>query len=305
MNRTAKHHLGELRWISRAVKKELDEEIPSLLLRVNDEPAAAYQSYLSGRHGAVRKFLKENGIDVRKSLSGEPTVKLVEWDDAAESKIMSGIVFEHTHGEWNNILESVEKMSEEKRRELIATYLKDRSQRWHKVGRAFENSYLRFEITMNIGAYRDLHRHRMMTQERQLFSTHHGYDVPQEIIESDLKDRFTSALDKAGEFFLKIESFDAGLAQYVVPLAYRMRFFQWQNFRQLFWESELRTISQGHPDYRHIEQEKYRLVKEKFPLISSFMLVDMNEYDVARRGTEEEIKKKEEFLVEKLKKKVL
>ena len=61
-----------------------------------------------------------------------------------------------------------------------------------------------------------------------------------------------------------------------------MRFYQWQNFRQLFWEAELRTVSQGHPDYRFIEQEKYRLIKERFPLIASYMLVDSNDYAIAR-----------------------
>ena len=99
----------------------------------------------------------------------------------------------------------------------------------------------------------------------------------------------------------QIEPIDRELAQYVVPLAYRMRFYQWQNFRQLFWEAELRTVAQGHPDYRFIEQEKYRLAKEKFPLIASFMLVDMNEYAIARRGTEEQILAKEKKLIEKLK----
>jgi hypothetical protein len=43
-------------------------------------------------------------------------------------------------------------------------------------------------------------------------------------------------------------------------------FYQWQNFRQLFWEAELRTISQGHPDYRFIEQEKVSIgSKSVFP----------------------------------------
>jgi len=86
-----------------------------------------------------------------------------------------------------------------------------------------------------------------------------------------------------------------------VPLAYRVRFYQWQNFRQLFWETELRTVSQGHPDYRLIEQEKYRLVKEKFPLLASFLLVDMNDYAIARRGTEEQILAKEKRLLDRLK----
>ena len=93
---------------------------------------------------------------------------------------------------------------------------------------------------------------------------------------------------------------DRDLAQYAVPLAYRMRFYQWQNFRQLFWEAELRTISQGHPDYRFIEQEKYRLVKERFPLIARYMLVDTNDYAIARRGTEDRILEKEQRIMEKL-----
>ena len=82
-----------------------------------------------------------------------------------------------------------------------------------------------------------------------------------------------------------------------------MRFYQWQNFRQLFWETELRTVSQGHHDYRFIEQEKFRLVREKFPLIASFMLVDLRDYPIARRGTEERIKEKERSLMERLRRK--
>ncbi len=60
-------------------------------------------------------------------------------------------------------------------------------------------------------------------------------------------------------------------------------------------------MSQGHPDYRFIEQEKYRLVKEKFPLIASYMLVDTNEYVIARRGTEEQIAAKEKRIIDGLK----
>jgi len=181
---------------------------------------------------------------------------------------------------------------------LYERYLYKRSARWYKVCRSFENAYLRFEIVMDIGSYRDLHRHRMMTQERQLFSTHHGFNVPVEIQQAGLAGPFEEALALADRLH---RSMDPELGQYVVPLAYRMRFYQWQNFRQLFWETELRTISQGHPDYRFIEQEKYRLVKEKFPLLASFMLVDTSEYAIARRGTEEQIVAKERRLMERLK----
>jgi len=110
------------------------------------------------------------------------------------------------------------------------------------------------------------------------------------------------ALDRADELYNKLETADSNLAQYAVPLAYRVRFYQWQNFRQFFWETELRTISQGHPTYRAIEQEKYRLVAKQFPLLASHVLIDMSDYSIARRGTEEKIQKKEKQILDQLKK---
>src|SRR5256884_1768545 len=67
INRTAAHPLGELRWFAREIKRELDKEIPSLLLRVADEKSKEYQTYLTDRYRAVREFFGEN--------SSEPTMK--------------------------------------------------------------------------------------------------------------------------------------------------------------------------------------------------------------------------------------
>lgn len=306
INRTAAHHLGELRWIGAALKKELDKEIPSLLLRVSDPKSEEYQKYLAGRAMRIREFVKV-AFSAEPSellvIGSRPEVKLVECDPDGEEKILAAILFLTTHESWEMAREMAKKLSLEEKKKLFFVYLHGRTARWQKVGRAFENSYLRFEIVMDAGAYRDLHRHRMMTQDRQLFSCHHGYDVPVEVVEAVLSDRFVEALTRAGVLFRKIEATDPELAQYAVPLAYRMRFYQFQNIRQLFWEAELRTGPQGHPDYRFIEQEKYRLFKEKFPLIAEFMLVDEKNYPFARRGTEEAIAKKEKELAEKLAKK--
>jgi len=297
INRTARHPIGELRWFAREIKHELDKEIPSLLLRVTDQKSGDYQDYLNKRYAAVRDFLG----DVPFESGSKAAVRLVEFDPESERRILAGIIFQQSHASWEDALNRAENLNDEEKRELFQRYLQNRSARWQKVGRAFENAYVRFEIVMDIGSYRDLHRHRMMTQERQTFSTLHGYSTPFELQQAGLATRFEQSLDQADRLFRKIEPIDRDLAQYVVPLAYRMRFYQWQNFRQLFWEAELRTASQGHPDYRFIEQEKYRLVKEKFPRLASFMLVDMNDYAIARRGTEEQILAKEKKLIDRLK----
>jgi aminopeptidase C len=59
---------------------------------------------------------------------------------------------------------------------------------------------------------------------------------------------------------------------------------------------ELRTIPEGHPDYRRIEQEKFKLLEKVYPLITKHMRVNMGNYDFARRGQEEKIQEKLEAL---------
>ena len=298
INRTTRHPLGELRWFASDLKRELDKEIPSLLLRVSDEKSQDYQTYLNRRYDNVRKLVPEELQSVPHA-----DVRLVEFDPDSEVKILAGILFQQSHGTWDQAMERARGLSEDARREVLDAYVPERKGRWYKVGRAFENAYMRFEVVMDAGSYRDLHRHRMMTQERQIFSAHHGFTTPLELVEASLAEPFQEAIDRATQLFRKLESVDRDLAQYAVPLACRMRFYQWQNFRQLFWEAELRTVSQGHPDYRFIEHEKYRLIKEKFPLIASYMLVDTADYAIARRGTEERILEKEKRIIEELRKK--
>ena len=51
-----------------------------------------------------------------------------------------------------------------------------------------------FELFTNFGIFRDLHRHRILTIERQLLSTKHGYDLPQELVDSGLDKDFRDCM---------------------------------------------------------------------------------------------------------------
>src|SRR3989344_2089440 len=173
INRTARHSQGELRWLSGELKQELNKEIPSLLLRLGDEKSQAYQEYLTNRYRSTREAIAKAEPEWQEKLlvrGTKPEVRLVEYDPDGETKVLAGIMFKETHADWKTVYDLAKKLTTNEKKELFGAYLSGRSARWHKVGRAFENSYLRFEITMDLGAYRDLHRHRMMTQERQLFS---------------------------------------------------------------------------------------------------------------------------------------
>lgn len=300
INRSSRHPLEELRWIAKAARQELDEEIPSLLLRQDDAVVKEYQSYLNAKQENVAQWIEKHW-EYKRNEAIKSDVSLLEYDFLGEEKIISAILYSEIHDSWENILAKVKTFSTQDKRNILYAYLGSRKERWQRVGRALENTYLRFEIVMNIGAWRDLHRHRMQTQARQPVSCHLGFDIPKEIKGTAMERSFIEAMERAASLYKKIEKYNPFVAQYCVPLAYRIRFYQWCNMRQLFWETELRTSSQGHPDYRIIEQKKYLLAKKVYPLIAEFMKVDMNDYGFARRGVEKRIKAKEKRITKALK----
>ena len=68
------------------------------------------------------------------------------------------------------------------------------------------------------------------------------------------------------------------------------------NLREATHLIELRTVPQGHADYRKIVQEMYRFINKKHPILSKIMkYVNLNQYDLERfeseKRTEEKRKK--------------
>src|SRR5207247_7315793 len=98
-------------------------------------------------------------------------------------------------------------MNKEQRGKILAEYFNKRRHRRDKPGRAFENVYYTFDILGNLGLYRDLHRHRILTQERQAFTTVHGYDTPREIEEAGFKRKFDHCMAKAAEMHEQIDRY--------------------------------------------------------------------------------------------------
>lgn len=300
VNRSLKHHLGEIRWAGERTYEELFEITPAFLRRVKDKEHGPmideYQTYLAQKRERVAPFIEKYLADKNAAITPEqtPSVHLIEYDAHGEEKIIASMLFTASgnHWSWEETLDAVKRMHEKEKQEIVSLYLKNRNARWQKIGRAFENAYARFEIVMNIGAWRDLHRHRMLTQERQLFTVTHGFDVPRELVDAGLDTPFKNAIEKTEKVFRDIEKQDPILAQYATTLAHRVRFMQWENLRQSFWQIELRTIPEGHPDYRKICQEKFWLLKKTYPILMKEMLVNLGEYDFARRGQEEKIQKK-------------
>lgn len=297
INRSMAHPLHEIRWAAEEALRELSKVTPSFFRRITDgkkrDAITGYQKNLVGKGGRVKQFTS-GIIDTEEKPSGKSKVTLVDYDRDGENKVIAAMLYSSpdNHHSWEDVLWKVQGMKREEKLAVIGAYLGDRNARWQKVGRAFENTYVRFEILTNIGAWRDLHRHRMFTQMRQSFTCRHGYEIPPEVIKAGLETEYREAIVGVEESNRKIASENPEVAQYSVNLAHGIRFMIYSNLRALFWMLELRTIPEGHPDYRHVCQEMWRKLQGIYPLIAEQMLVNMGEYDFARRGQEERVQRK-------------
>ena len=125
----------------------------------------------------------------------------------------------------------------------------------------------------------------MLTQDRQLLGTALGYDVPSALAELGMESRFRSAIESAAGAHRQIEAeLGAAVAQYVVPLAFRVRWYFRVNLREIYHMCELRTTPQGHPDYRWVAQEMFRHVSLVHPRLARYAsFVDMGPGDELER----------------------
>ncbi len=96
----------------------------------------------------------------------------------------------------------------------------------------------------------------------------HGYDTPPEIEEGGFKSEFDHCMKRAAELYEQIYRDLPSEAQYVVPFAYKIRWYMKMNLREALHMCELRTMPQGHPDYRFICQEMWRKIQSVHPALA-------------------------------------
>ncbi len=281
------HPLAEAREYSDLMLEELRKVIPAFMKRVD----------VPDRGGAWSQYLADVAIDMEQRASQitvapaqRSEVTLVEWDPEAELKIAASSLYSMTDLPDDQLMQIARRMSEGERAELINAYIGKRSNRRHKPGRAMERTFYRFDVLCDYGIFRDLQRHRMLTMEWQRLTPTHGYITPESVVDIEAGSLWREAMERTADLHSKVSAV-AGpdAAQYVVPFAYRIRFYMQMNVREAFHLIELRTQQGGHPDYRRVCQDMHRLIRDQagHHLIADAMsYADHQDYDLARLESE-------------------
>ncbi len=279
--------LEEARTIGQLMHQELSKVIPSLVKR------AAPSNYLVETKKAMYSFASARLSSIR--IKKQPTVTMVNYDKDAEINVVAAVLYQFSHHPLSQLRKMAKKMTAEERMKVIDEYMGKRTGRRERPMRAAEAAYYQFDVLSDYGAYRDLQRHRIMTQIPQLLTVEHGYDTPPEIVEAGFGKQFQRCMKKAAEAYRKIAAEMPNEAQYVVPLAYRIRYIMQFNLREAYHLIELRSVPQGHPSYRHVVQEMFRQIKAIHPALVHYMkFVNMDELDALGR-LKSELRKEEKL----------
>ncbi|MDX1371202.1 MAG: FAD-dependent thymidylate synthase [Nitrososphaeraceae archaeon] len=287
--------LCEMNNLAAQLFQELKSTISPFVNRVKSNYGKSMQNYIKETKNAIIELTR---LHLNKIIPDQDPdyVNLLYFEDnfEAEIKIASAILYEQAQGHsLTKISDYIRSLSEEERHKIINIYTSLRTNRRQRPGRAFEMTDYTFEMFTNFGMFRDLHRHRILTLERQLLSTKHGYDIPQEIIDIGITKDFKDCMYKCDEVYKNLVKEYPEEAQYVVNFAYRYPYFIKLNLREATHMIELRTLPQGHPDYRRVCQEMFKKIKNVHPILSrGIKFVDLSNYKLERLSSEKKIEKK-------------
>lgn len=288
--------LKEEQELASKIKKELDTTIKSFVRRADDKYGKSFQKYLRDIKNKTKSITEK---EIKSNPKKGTITNLVYYESEKNSidTVITSIMYEQSPStSYHGILQQVKKMSMNKKIKIINEFAKIRTNRRHRPSRAFENIYYTFDLCNNFGMFRDFHRHRALTLERQLLTTDHGYNIPNEIKVLGIEKDFKDCMNKTKETFDKMRTKLPEQSQYVVNFGYNYPYFMKMNLREACHLIELRTVPQGHVDYRRVAQQMFKQINKVHPNLSKIMkYVDMKEYDLERfeseKRTEEKRKK--------------
>lgn len=296
------HNLAEMQEIGKRSYDELAKIIPSFIRRANI--GHRHQQSFSKFYDAMRTELQQiasqhslKNATIKNQVKSEPGVQLIGYNENAVTDVAAALIFPHSDRSLQDLKEHCKQLSEEEVNRILDAAAHLRENRRQKSPRALENADFTFEIVADFGVYRDLHRHRMLTQERQLLTCNYGYYIPEEILGTPLEADYIAAMEQAKSAYNMIANSLPEEAQYIVPMAYHVRWYFHVNLRGLQWLCELRSSPAGHATYRYVAQIMAKQVSALFPAFERFFkFVDYEGYELGRLGQEQRNAEKRQHL---------
>ncbi len=307
-------HIPEVRGIAERTHAQLEKSMPHYVKRAkpNTYATKVHEQMAALATRLFADVAPEHGADV--DLLGRAVCVIAEAckdkpgdADALHAAMMheedtltiAQMLYPYLSHPLSQIRGKVRSLPEEARQEIIAAYLGDRKTRRDRPGRALESGYpYTFDLVADYGTYKDLQRHRMLTQSRQAFTPELGFRVPEDLVRAGFEARARECAEKSLALYRLLEKdLPSGIASYAVLHGAEVRWCIGINDRALMHMIELRTTPQGHPSYRRLCQQMHKAVAARSAWRGEAMkFADHGDYFWSRADSEAKQRVKEAAL---------
>lgn len=260
-----------------------------LLPPVRTAPTLVKYTQPNEYYGAAKRELADAARALMKDapVYPAPLVDLLDDDEDLEVEIATSLLYPQCHYSYRQLRGAVMSLSAGGRNEIIALGARHRG-RHDELIRAFQAGHgFRFDILMDIGGFRDMHRHRRCVQLAQEFSDLHGYEEPTcpgqpTLLEAGLAKEYNAAMEAALVAHRAVcasgEPEARQSSQYLLPLGARCRSLFKMDFAEALYIAELRSGIAGHFSYRRVAWEMYRAIIARHPSLAPlFRVQDVHE----------------------------
>ena len=146
---------------------------------------------------AARELMADEPLAPSKAI-----VDLLD-EEPLEVEIATTLLYEHCHHSYRQIRQAVQVAGERRRREIIDLGLRHRGKHDEMLRGFRAGQQFRFDILMDTGGFRDMHRHRRCIQVMQGFTTQHGYEMLLDVEDAGMRGPFrcgdAAGADRGGE----------------------------------------------------------------------------------------------------------
>jgi thymidylate synthase ThyX len=231
-----------------------------------------------------REELERAAKELLKSLppAAAPVVDLVERTETLEVELAATLIYWSSDHPYRQVRDIVADLPLCRVNEIIELGLRHRGP-YDEALRAYHaGAALRFDILMDIGGFRDMHRHRRCVQIKQGFTALHGYETPLDgdaagLAEAGVLADYQVAVEGAHHASAQISRGSAPEAAvsglYLLPLATRIRCLFKMDYAEAQYISELRSAPPGHFSYRRVAWEMYLALQRQHPTLARHMRV--------------------------------
>lgn len=245
------------------LERELAQELPTFIKKNRYDPNVA----------KINQQMYQIAAELLKNITPDDQRVTLVKSSSLLNEVVAGSLFAYSNLSLQQIIDAVEQLPHQKKIEILDAYKAKRDNRKDRTGRGLEAGYpITFDLVGNFAEFRDLERHRMLTQQRQLLTTKLGFNMPAEVVEVGLENEVKEVVAKMDDLNSDLKHTGLKLAsQYATLFNHRMRFMFGMNLREFQHLAELRTQPAGHYGYRSMVMEMADKLTERDPWVSGVL----------------------------------